>query len=261
MPRCPTRPARLSLNPLHVDLLTLRIAAGNGSIDGHPVASLVAAGFTLLQRSAVLVRALSGGRSGILLPRGALYLTAIAASDGRGAVLFDPNADAEDVAADIRKCGVRAVFTTTRLQRLVPASVPLVLLDDAPALATVSFEGVTRQVDLGSHFGLALEGDSAAPGRDEECIVYLGRDASDPSLEHVLTHRHLIAKAVELTHRDGVANGLASSGGAHENGADAYRRARLWSRHPASGPAALIESFLAPLLAGAHLQTSVHTAD
>jgi hypothetical protein len=48
-----------------LDLLPLRAAAGGGSIDGLDATRLVAAGFTLLQRSAPLVRALAGKRAGI----------------------------------------------------------------------------------------------------------------------------------------------------------------------------------------------------
>ena len=65
-----------------MDLLTLRAAAGGGTIDGHEAAALVAAGFTLLQRSAPLVRALAGKRSAILLPTSPQFLVALAASTG-----------------------------------------------------------------------------------------------------------------------------------------------------------------------------------
>jgi hypothetical protein len=74
-------------------LLPLALAAGGGRIgqagadatDDSEAQQLVAAGLTLLQRSAPLVRALSGRRSAILLPTSPAYLTALAASEGRGA--------------------------------------------------------------------------------------------------------------------------------------------------------------------------------
>ena len=73
-------------------LLPLALAAGGGRIgaaagDILDAQQLVAAGLTLLQRSAPLVRALSGKRSAILLPTSPQFLTALAASEGRGAVL------------------------------------------------------------------------------------------------------------------------------------------------------------------------------
>ena len=52
-------------NPL--GLLPIAIAASGGRVDGFEAQQLVAAGLTLLQRSAPLVRALSGRRSAILL--------------------------------------------------------------------------------------------------------------------------------------------------------------------------------------------------
>ena len=65
-------------------LLPLAAAAGGGFIDGLPATQLVAAGFTLLQRSARLVRALRGKRAALLLNNGPQFLTALAASDGHG---------------------------------------------------------------------------------------------------------------------------------------------------------------------------------
>jgi hypothetical protein len=223
------------------------------------VAALVAAGFTLLQRSAPLVRALSGGRSGILLPLSPPFLTALAASDGRGAVLLPPNVGAEALASSIQQAGVRAVFTTTGLQQFIPEDIPRVLLDEAPAYAIVSVDGSVTRVDLGSHFGLTLEGDSEAPGRDEACIVYPVRDVSGAYGETVLTHRHLIAEGVVLTRGARTARGTGSAGGAHAPGSIPHLGSRMWTHHPASSPSALIESFVAPLLAGGHLRTSGHS--
>ena len=83
-------------------LLPLALAAGGGRIgavggDAFEAGQLVAAGLTLLQRSAPLVRALSGKRSAILLPTSPHYLTALAASEGRGAVLVNPLAAPAEV--------------------------------------------------------------------------------------------------------------------------------------------------------------------
>src|SRR5215208_2325860 len=80
-------PPRMSA-PL--SLLPLAAAAGGGRVDEYEAQQLVAAGFTLLQRSAPLVRALAGRRAGILLPASPAFLTALAACEGRGAVLINP---------------------------------------------------------------------------------------------------------------------------------------------------------------------------
>jgi acyl-CoA synthetase (AMP-forming)/AMP-acid ligase II len=64
----------------------LAIAAGGGTVDGFEAQQLVAAGLTLLQRSAPLVRALSGKRAAILLPTSPQFFIALAACEGRGAV-------------------------------------------------------------------------------------------------------------------------------------------------------------------------------
>ncbi len=179
-----------------MDLLTLRTAAGGGSIDGLPAAQLVAAGFTLLQRSATLVRALAGRRAAILLPTSPQVLVALAASEGRGAVLVNPLAVAPEVAYQLADANIGAVFTVAALADRLPAGTVHALLDDAPAAATVvAADGTRTRVDLGSHFGLALDGDADAPGRDEECaIVYTSAMAGRP-LGAILTHRNLLANA------------------------------------------------------------------
>ena len=78
-----------------MDTLALRLAAADGSVDGIPVRRLVAAGFTLLQRSAPLVKALGARRSGVWLRPSPAWVVALAASDGRGAVLLDTEARGE----------------------------------------------------------------------------------------------------------------------------------------------------------------------
>lgn len=179
-----------------MDLLPLRAAAGRGSVDGIPAPALVSAGFTLLQRCAPLVRALAGKRSAILLPSSPQFLIALAASDGRGAVLVNPLAAPTEVEYQLREAEVGAVFTVTALEAKLPASMPRVLLDDAPRSARFVAQGRDPlTVDLGSHFGLDLEGDAEALGRDEECaIVYTSAMRGKP-LGAVLTHRNLITNA------------------------------------------------------------------
>jgi long-chain acyl-CoA synthetase len=188
-------------NPLA--LLPLALAAGGGRIgtagtepsDFLEAQQLVAAGLTLLQRSAPLVRALSGRRSAILLPTSPAFLTALAASDGRGAVLVNPLAAPAEIAFQIRDANVGAVFTTSALAGRLPADVAVVLLDDAPRMARVVAAGSTREVDLGSHHGLALEGERDAEGRDEEAAVVYTSAMRGTPLGAVLTHRNLLANA------------------------------------------------------------------
>ena len=187
-------------NPLA--LLPLAIAAGGGHIsaagDGaadYEAQQLIAAGLTLLQRSAPLVRALSGHRSAILLPTSPAYLTALAASDGRGAVLINPLAAVAEIAFQCTDADVGAVFTTSAFASRLPPGVVAVLLDDAPLRATVVSDGRATAVDLGSHHGLSLEGERDVAGRDEEvAVVYTSAMRGTP-LGAVLTHRNMLANA------------------------------------------------------------------
>src|SRR5688500_8678157 len=71
-------------------LLPLAAAAGRGTVNGVEAARLVAAGLTLLRRSAPLVRALHGRRAALLLPTTPAFFTGLAAAEGRGAVLVNP---------------------------------------------------------------------------------------------------------------------------------------------------------------------------
>jgi long-chain acyl-CoA synthetase len=182
-------------------LLPLALAAGGGRIgvagDDHllDAQQFVAAGLTLLQRSAPLVRALNGRRSAILLPTAPTYLTALAASEGRGAVLVNPLAAPREIAFQCADANVGAVFTSSALASRVPAGVPIVLLDDAPRTARVVTPDRTQDVDLGSHHGLSIAGERDARGRDEEAvIVYTSAMAGTP-LGAVLTHANLLANA------------------------------------------------------------------
>ncbi len=222
-----------------MDLLPLRAAAGRGSVDGIPAPALVSAGFTLLQRCAPLVRALAGRRSAVLLPSSPQFLTALAASDGRGAVLLNPLASAVEVAQQLRDADVGAAFTVQALAAKLPADLPRVLLDEAPTRATfIAPDREALTVDLGSHFGLDLEGDADATGRDEECaIVYTSAMAGTP-LGAVLTHRNLITNARQTLQ--------AAENVPHDH---------LLAVLPFSHLFGLTVSLIAPMMAGARVTT------
>ena len=182
-------------------LLPLALAAGGGRLragaDGaeHEAQQLVAAGLTLLQRSAPLVRALAGRRSAILLPASPTFLTALAASEGRGAVLVNPLAAPAEIAYQCSDADVGAVFTVAAFAGRVPTDRTIVLLDDAPRTARVIAGGTSRDVDLGSHFGLSLEGERDVPGRDEEAVIVYTSAMRGTPLGAVLTHANLLANA------------------------------------------------------------------
>jgi long-chain acyl-CoA synthetase len=182
-------------------LFPLALAAGGGRIgavnDDTPfdAQQLVAAGLTLLQRSAPLVRALSGRRSAILLPTVPAYLTALAASEGRGAVLVNPLAAPREIAFQCADANVGAVFTSIALASRVPAGLPTILLDDAPRTARIVTPDRTQDVDLGSHFGLSIAGESDVRGRDEEAVVVYTSAMAGTPLGAVLTHANLLANA------------------------------------------------------------------
>jgi long-chain acyl-CoA synthetase len=222
-----------------MDLLPLRAAAGGGSVDGIEASRLVAAGFTLLQRSAPLVRALAGKRAAVLLPTTPQFLTALAASDGRGVVLVNPLASPVEIAYQLQDAQVGAVFTTASMQGRLPSHLPRVLLDEAPTSALFRSPGGDEQrIDLGTHFGLDLEGDADAPGRDEECaIVYTSAMAGTP-LGAVLTHRNLLTNATQTIQ-------------AAANTVEDHVLAVL----PFSHLFGLTVSLVAPLMAGARVTT------
>jgi long-chain acyl-CoA synthetase len=180
-------------NPL--GLLPLALAAGGGSVDGIPASQLVAAGLTLLQRSAPLIRALYGKRAGILLPTSPQFLTALAASEGRAAVLINPLAAPAEVAYQIADAEVGAVLTVAALAGKVPAEVPLVLLDEAPRSAVVRIGDRDTAVDLGSHVGLTLEGETDVVGSDEDAVIVYTSAMAGMALGARLTHRNLLANA------------------------------------------------------------------
>jgi long-chain acyl-CoA synthetase len=219
-------------------LLPIATAAGGGHVDGFETQQLVAAGLTLLQRSAPLVRALSGRRSAVLLPTSPAFVTALAASEGRGAVLINPLASRVEIAHQIADADAGAVFTTTDLADRVPGGVVRVLLDGVPTAARVIANGVSRDIDLGSHVGLTIEGEVDAPGsREEAAIVYTSALAGTP-LGAILTHANLLSNAratVEAAQLSDDAHALAVLPFAHLFG--------------------LVVSGIAPLLAGGRVTT------
>ena len=176
-------------------LLPLAAASRGGSIDDFPAPALVAAGLTLLQRSAPLVRALAGKRSALLLPTSPAFLVALAASEGRGAVLINPLAAPREISFQIEDASVGAVFTIGALAGRLPPDITRVILDDAPRTAVVVAAGVSRTIDLGSHYAFDVAGDPDVPGdTGEAAIVYTSAMHGRP-LGAILTHRNLLANA------------------------------------------------------------------
>lgn len=176
-------------------VLPYALAAGGGRVDGHPVAALVAAGLALLRGQAPLVRRLAGRRSAILCPPSPAFVVALAASEGRGAVLVNPLAAPLEVAMQCEDADVGAVFTVRALASRVPSHLPVVLLDDAPSVAHVGIDGHETTVSLGLHDGLRLDDADDTPGRDEEAaIVYTSGMAGRP-LGSIATHRNLLHNA------------------------------------------------------------------
>jgi len=222
-------------NPL--SLFPIALAAGGGVVDGVAATQWTAAGFTLLQRSAPLVRALTLRRSAILLPPSGAVLTALAASDGRGAVLLPADASEAEIARWIAVANVGAVFTNRALAPRVPSgSCAVVTLDDAPRTATVTHGGKQSAVDLGAHFALELEGEDDA-GRDEECLIAVAV-RGEPSRLAVFSHRNLLALA------RGAVDAVSLIKGDHALAA-----------MPVDALAPLALTFAAPLLAGARVTT------
>ena len=218
--------------------LSLALAAGGGHVDALPVRQLVAAGVTLLQRCAPLTRALVGRRAAILAPTGPQFVVALAACEGRGAVLVNPLAAAAEVAHQCADADVGAVFTVAALAARVPAGIPVVLLDEAPRRVTVHVGGATLDVDLGSHVGLVLEGDRDVEGSDEEAaIVYTSAMAGVP-LGAILTHGNLLA------------NGRATVAAARMTADDHCLALLPWSHL-----FGLTVTLTAPALAGARVTT------
>jgi hypothetical protein len=160
------------MNPLA--LLPYALAAAGGRVGEHSANALTAAGLTLLQRSARLVRLLAGKRAAALLTQPHQWVVAFAASDGRALVGLDPALPGDTLAALCATHDVGAVFTTAALASHLPPHVPRVLLDEVPRAAQLHVEAQTVTIDLGSHFALELvgvqEGEEGA-GSTESCYV------------------------------------------------------------------------------------------
>ena len=207
-----------------LSLVPYAIAAGGGYLQDVEVARLVTAGLTLLQRSAPLVRALSGRSAALLLPDGPATLLALAASDGRAAHLLAPDSPPEHIAHLSAQIGIGAFFTNRALVTRIPPSFPIVLLDDAPWRAEVRTAERVQQVDLGSHHGLELIGDTATPGRHEPFVVIDGM---------TLTHAEVLHEARQAVERLGLTPAHTSC-----------------ALRPFSSRDGLMLSLVAPLLAG-----------
>lgn len=212
------------------------VAAHGGKVDHVPAVQLTMAGVTLLRTSAALVRALHGRQSAILLPPSAAYLSALAASDGRAALLLDPSAGAEVIARGLASADVGAVFTVRALAPLLPAGVAHVLLDDTPERATIVSADATRVVTLSGHDALRLDGDADEEGADEPCVLVRARDDGGGTASDTITHRALLARArvVARTVRAGD---------------------QVLALAPFASASGLVHGLLGPLLAGAHVVT------
>jgi acyl-CoA synthetase (AMP-forming)/AMP-acid ligase II len=113
-----------------------------------------------------------------------------------------------------------------------------VLLDNTPRSATLVFGAERRTVDLGTHHGLLLEGDTAAAGRDEECVVVY--------TSMITRHPHLSA----LSHRDVIANARSVIQTLRFTAAD-----HCVSCLPVHTPQSFVIAHAAPLLAGARVSS------
>ena len=164
-------------------------------MDAYQAQQLTAAGLTLLRRSASLVRVLSGRRSAILLPASPAFYVALAASEGRAAVLIDPRTSRSGIAYQLATESVAAVFTSSVLATKLPAHLARVVMDDAPHTAHVAIDGIGRDIDLGSHVGLPVEGDHDVAGSDEPVAIVYGRAKGVHGLPSVLSHKTLLSTA------------------------------------------------------------------
>lgn len=198
-------------------LLPYALAAGGGRLDGHEASALVAAGFTLLQRSLPLVRALGTGHVALRPARWTDFLVALAASDGRGLRVLPPD---QEPVGFLYPDAERAALSVD--------------LRAAPVQAAVSTSQHTQVVDLGSHFGLDLMGDTETAGREEPCLALgdhstwishreLLHDARAAMATHAFTPVHRTLVCTPFTNYDGLVLGLLApllAGGAVLSGAD-----------------------------------------
>lgn len=202
-----------------LSLVPYAIAAGGGHLQDVEAARLVTAGLTLLQRSAPLVRALGSRSAALLLPDSAATLVALAACEGRCAHLLPTDIGADTAEALRQEHGIGAVFTVQTLAPRVPPSLPVVLLDEAPWRAVVRTPERVQQVDLGSHHGLDLIGDTATQGREEPFVVIEGvglthadvlREARDAVERLGLTPMHVSRTLRPFHTRDGLVLSLVA---------------------------------------------------
>jgi acyl-CoA synthetase (AMP-forming)/AMP-acid ligase II len=113
-----------------------------------------------------------------------------------------------------------------------------VLLDDAPRTARVVAPERTHDVDLGSHHGLAIEGERDVRGRDEEAAIVYTSAMTGVPVGAVLTHANLLANA-------------RSTVIAAQN----HERDEVLALLPLAHLFGLTVSCAAPLLAGARVRT------
>jgi hypothetical protein len=108
-------------------------------------------------------------------------------------VLLDPETPVTRLRELLTHGNARAVFTTRDLVERVGRDRPIVVLDEAPMVATALTGQAEVTIDLGSHFGLSLVGEQDAPGRDEECVVFYDADATADARGTCVSHRDLLA--------------------------------------------------------------------
>ncbi len=171
------------------------------------------------------------------MPNGGAFLVALGASEGRGAVLINPRSAPLEIAKRIADGNVGAVFTTAALAKGLPPGLTQVLLDDSPRYARVIAGGERRDVDLGAHFGLGLEGDPGVPGSEEEAVIVYAADTSGSRPAAVLTHRVLLHNARAAA----AATGMGASD-------------RVLAVLPFTEQFGLTVTLVAPLLAGARVE-------
>jgi hypothetical protein len=154
-------------------------------------------------------------------------------------VLLDPERSAADGARALDGTGARVAFTLERYSAAVPESVARVLLDELPGHAEFRHLSERRSVDLGSHFGFAVEGESDVEGSDEEAVVL--RDGRAPGGYASFTHRELLKAGREIVERAGI-----------------VESDDVLALIPFHRPHGFTGALLAPLLAGARLSTIAH---
>lgn len=218
--------------------LPLAIAAANGTLDGIEARRLVASGVALLQRTAPLVRALRGRRSAILVEGGRALLVALAASEGRAALLLDPSAGATATREALAASDVGAVFTVHALAERLPSTLPRVLLDEAPVRARWEQAGEERLIDLAMHEGLHLEGEGDVPGAEEAVLVPASDDPDAAASGMPLSHLVVLASARAIGDRLGLA-----------------ARDHTLTLAPCSRLFSVVTGVVAPLLAGGRVTT------